>query len=204
MGQNKIIHTIMNNNTQSNKSDQAEKARLGATGENQVVSMLMQHGWDAFNANANIKNYKSVDIVCIKPNLDIPSKPQFALVQVKTSVQKNIPIGFTIKQCREKDYLEKHVMGPYVFVSVEKSSVTWSFRYFIISRQQFIELARAAHEWYVKGYTREKPVSEDSPAAMNVTWLEGKDEEEKKNRIAFHNPLNGISCENAWENIWKD
>lgn len=194
----------MNNNTQSNKSDQAEKARLGATGENQVVSMLMQHGWDAFNANANIKNYKSVDIVCIKPNLDIPSKPQFALVQVKTSVQKNIPIGFTIKQCREKDYLEKHVMGPYVFVSVEKSSVTWSFRYFIISRQQFIELARAAHEWYVKGYTREKPVSEDSPAAMNVTWLEGKDEEEKKNRIAFHNPLNGISCENAWENIWKD
>lgn len=65
----------MNNNIQVNKSDQAEKARIGAVGENQVVSMLLQQGWDAFNANANIKNYKSIDIVCIKPNPDIPCKP---------------------------------------------------------------------------------------------------------------------------------
>lgn len=36
------------NNIQSKKSTQPEKARLGAVGENMVVSMLMQHGWDAF------------------------------------------------------------------------------------------------------------------------------------------------------------
>lgn len=43
------------NNIQSKKSTQPEKARLGAVGENMVVSMLMQHGWDAFNANCTIK-----------------------------------------------------------------------------------------------------------------------------------------------------
>ena len=42
------------NNIQSKKSTQPEKARLGAVGENMVVSMLMQHGWDAFNANCTI------------------------------------------------------------------------------------------------------------------------------------------------------
>ena len=43
------------NNTHSTKSTQPEKARLGAVGENMVVSMLMQNGWDAFNANCTIK-----------------------------------------------------------------------------------------------------------------------------------------------------
>lgn len=44
------------NNTLSTRSTQPEKARLGAVGENMVVSMLMQNGWDAFNANCTIKN----------------------------------------------------------------------------------------------------------------------------------------------------
>ena len=39
------------------KSEQMEKARLGAVGEHNVVSILMQKGWDAFNANCSIKNY---------------------------------------------------------------------------------------------------------------------------------------------------
>lgn len=43
------------NNTLSIRSTQPEKARLGAVGENMVVSMLMQNGWDAFNANCTIK-----------------------------------------------------------------------------------------------------------------------------------------------------
>jgi len=194
----------MNNNIQVNKSDQAEKARIGAVGENQVVSMLLQQGWDAFNANANIKNYKSIDIVCIKPNPDIPCKPQLALIQVKTCFQKNIPIGFTIEQCLEDDYLEKHVMDPYVFVYASKSNGAWSFRYFIISRQQFIKLARAGHDWYVNGYKREKPVSQKSPAGFNLTWLKGEGEDANNHRIAFQNPLKGVKLEDAWENIWKD
>lgn len=195
-------------NTQVNKTNQAEKARLGAVGENQVVSMLMQHGWDAFNANCTIKNFKSIDIVCL--NSDIPEdatywwKPKSSLIQVKTSVQKNIPTGFSIEESLNVAYLEKNVKGPYVFVYVDTSKDVWSFRYFIISRQQFIKLLFAAHDWYDNGYNREKPISKKSPAGMKIEWLEGKDEKETDRHIAFHNPLQGISCENCWENIWKN
>ena len=55
----------MNNNIQVNKSDQAEKARIGAVGENQVVSMLLQQGWDAFNANCTIKNNISLRLFAL-------------------------------------------------------------------------------------------------------------------------------------------
>lgn len=63
------------NNTLSIRSTQPEKARLGAVGENMVVSMLMQNGWDAFNANCTIKNYKSIDIVCL--NSEIKETPNY-------------------------------------------------------------------------------------------------------------------------------
>ena len=49
--------------------NQTWKARIGAIGENQVVSKLLQEGWDAFNANCTIKNYKSIDIVCLNSDL---------------------------------------------------------------------------------------------------------------------------------------
>lgn len=195
-------------NLQANKTNQAEKARLGAIGENQVVSMLMQNGWDAFNANCTIKNLKSIDIVCL--NSEIPEnttyqwKPKSALVQVKTSVQKNIPVGFSIEESLNRAHLEEHVKGAYVFVYVDTSKAVWRFRYFIISRQQFIKLLFAAHDWYDNGYKREKPISKKSPAGMKIEWLEGKDEKETDRHIAFHNPLQGISCEDCWENIWKD
>ena len=181
---------------QVNKTNQAEKARLGAVGENQVVSMLMQHGWDAFNANCTIKNFKSIDVVCLNSGLpespELKWKPRTALIQVKTSVQKNIPVGFNIKECLDKSKLEQQVKGPYVFVYTDASKDIWSFRYFVISRRQFIELIYAAHDWYKNGYQREKDISLESPAGMKVIWLEGKNEEEKDNRIAFHNPLKGI------------
>lgn len=201
-------------------NNQSDKARLGAIGENMVVAQLMALGWDAFNANCTIKNYKTIDIVCIDGNSTDPKapwKPNISLVQVKTSVQTNIPIGFTIGQCLDKCYLEKNVMGPFVFVSVKKNSDdTLSFEYYILSRSKFIELAYASHKFYVEDYYRTiKPgvndtlehkngVKLNSPAGFNLKWLEGLSETLTKNHKAFINPLQGESCKNAWENIWND
>lgn len=203
-----------------NKSTtQSDKARMGAIGENMVVAQLMALGWDAFNANCTIKNYKTIDIVCIDGNSIDPSapwKPNISLVQVKTSVQKNIPIGFTIGQCLDKSYLEKNVMGPYVFVSVKsESDGTLSFEYYIISRSKFIELAYESHKFYVEDYNREitpgindsaeykNGVKLSSPAGLYLRWLEGASEPATQSHKEFHNPLQGCTCKNAWENIWK-
>ena len=52
-----------------------------------------QEGWDAFNANCTIKNYKSIDIVCLNSDLkeseELWWKSKCSLVQVKTSVEKS-------------------------------------------------------------------------------------------------------------------
>jgi hypothetical protein len=202
------------------RSTQSEKARIGAIGENNVVSKLMQHDWDAFNANCTIKNFKSIDIVCLNSGKCVESRPwmpSVALIQVKTSVQKNIPAGFTIGQCLDRQYLEQNVKGAYVFVAATKTNEhDYTFRYFIISRQDFIELIYQAHQFYVYGYTRvagAKPLQDEnrengvdlkSPAGLFVRWLEGKSDEATDNHIAFKNPLNGVSCEDKWDNIWKD
>ena len=201
------------------KTLQSDKARLGAIGENMVVAQLMSLGWDAFNANCTIKNFKTIDIVCIDGNSvdpNAPWKPNISLVQVKTSVQTNIPIGFSIGQCLDKNYLKKNVMGPYVFVSVKKNEEKiLSFDYYIISRSKFIELVYESHKFYVEGYKREikegindtieykNGVKLSSPAGLYLRWLEGLSDCATKNHKEFHNPLQGSSCKNAWENIWE-
>ncbi len=202
------------------KPTQAEKARLGAIGESHVVAKLMEEGWDAFNANCTIKNFKAIDIVCIDGNSTdpkIPWKPNIALVQVKSCIQSNIPIGFTIAQCLDKDYLEKHVMGAYVFVSAKKKDGKYcDFRYFILSRRMFIELAYAAHKYYVEEYTRKiipgvndtpdyiNGVKITSPAGLYLRWINGEPDSATKEHGEFKNPLSGQKCEDVWKNIWKD
>ena len=123
--------------TKMRKNDQPAKVRLGSIGENLVVAKLMQQGWDAFNANCTIKNYKSIDIVCLNADLkesdELWWKPKTSLVQVKTSVQNNIPAGFSIEESLDKKYLESMVKGPYVFVSAKKNKEGFSFRFFISS-----------------------------------------------------------------------
>ena len=203
---------------QMGNASQEAKMRLGAIGENNVVLKLMEHGWDAFNANCTIKNYKSVDIVCVngdKKSIDKPWQPETAFIQVKTSFQTNIPAGFTIGQCLDKAYLQKNVMGPYVFVHVRQlSDMQFDYRYFIISRENLIELLHQAHVYYVYGYHRDKKEGSDvdlrkngvllnSPAGLYVRWLEGKSDVATKKHIAFVNPLNGVTTEGKWENIWN-
>lgn len=189
------------------KIDQTRKARVGAIGENMVVAKLMQQGWDAFNANCTIKNYKSIDIVCLNADLkesdELWWKPRTSLVQVKTSVQNNIPTGFSIQEALNKDYLQQMVKGPYVFVSAKPIENGYAFRYFIISRTQFIDLLCVAHQYYVNVLHQNDKIELSAPSGLTISWLEGKPEFSSRNQADFGNPLSE-SCEDKWENIWKD
>ncbi len=189
------------------RNNQASKARIGAIGENLVVAKLMQKGWDAFNANCTIKNYKSIDIVCLNSDLneneELWWKPKTSLVQVKTSVQTNIPAGFCIEEALNKDYLQKMVKGPYVFVSAKPNDSGYTFRYFIISRKQFINLLYLAHQYYVKVQHQGDKIQLSAPACISISWLEGKPDFSTRNHANFGNPLLE-SCEDNWNNIWED
>lgn len=193
---------------EATKRNQTWKARIGAIGESQVISKLLQEGWDAFNANCTIKNFKSIDIVCLNSDLkeceELWWKPKCSLVQVKTSVSKNIPTGFTIEQCLDKNVLESMVKGPYVFVYIKLLNNKYSFRFFIVSRRQFIDLLYEGHFWYKYSWNREKDIVNTSPACLSTAWLSGEGNPETSKHKEFINPLKGISTENCWENIWKD
>ena len=80
------------------------KAQLGAIGEHLVAVNLLAKGWDAILANMSISNVMRYDIVCVDP-----LKSKTRLVQVKTSVGKNIPIGFTLRNAIPEILQELHL-----------------------------------------------------------------------------------------------
>ena len=191
------------------KEKQSDKARLGAMGENLVVVQLMQRGWDAFNANCSIKNYKSIDIVCLDGSNSESAekwwKPRIALVQVKTSVQTNIPTGFSIKEALDKDKLWEMTKGPYVFVSAKKNEKTnnYDFKFFVVSRSQFVELLYLSNDYYVNVLHNGGNLETSAPACISISWLEGNPLFSSKNKNTFGNPLTD-TCEGKWKNIWED
>ena len=200
----------MTNVTNIQKSEkQANKARLGAIGENLVVAQLMQHGWDAFNANCSIKNYRSIDIICLDSSTseseDCWWKPKTSLIQVKTSVENIITTGFTLEEALDKDYLWKMVKGPYVFVSakMDKQSDTYSFRYFILPRSLFVDLLYVTNNYYVNEMHKNDHLVLSAPAGFYVSWLEGNKEFSPRNKVLFDNPIKE-KCEDEWGNIWKE
>ena len=187
------------------KNNHPGKARLGSIGENLAVAMLMQQGWDAFNANCTIKNYKSIDIVCLNSDLkesdELWWKPKTSLIQVKTSVQTNIPAGFSIEESLDKEYLEKMVKGPYIFISAKQKTVGYDFRFFILSRNQFIELLYRAHVFYDQLHNGQEVKS--APSGLSISWLEGNPLFSPRVQTDFGNPIKE-TCEDKWENIWEE
>ena len=192
-----------------NSERQSDKARLGAMGENLVVVQLMQRGWDAFNANCSIKNFKSIDVVCLdgsKPESPEKSwKPRTALIQVKTSVQTNIPTGFSINEALYKEKLWEMVKGPYVFVSAKMNKETnnYDFRFFIIPRKLFVELLYKSNNYYVNVLHKGRNLVTSAPACISISWLEGNTDFSSRNKANFGNPLKE-SCEDIWDYIWED
>lgn len=135
-----------------------QNARLGAIGESYVQMRLMQKGWDAFNANSTYNNYKLVDIICLKPEDAKMWKPRTALIQVKTTKLKSFPLGFTIDECLNIDFLKEHVIGPWVFIAIDSENDISTFRCYVLTRNQVIELAHKAHYWYKNMWKREKDI----------------------------------------------
>lgn len=176
------------------------KAQLGAIGEHLVAIELLAKGWDAILANMSINNTQSYDIVCIKPG-----STETKLIQVKTSVEKNIPIGLKLKDAITET-LNKKIVGPWVFVYFEKKQDEYEPHFFVLSRTEMIELANDTNHWYINDWKdtfRKKPVSLENTCGISVKWLQGDGEEENSRHYAMRNPLTG-SSENQWDKIWED
>ena len=177
------------------------KAQLGAIGEHLVAVNLLAQGWDAILANMSISNVMRYDIVCVDPKTSMTK-----LIQVKTSVEKNIPVGFRLKNAKTV-VLEEKIVGPWVFVYLEKvSACEYVPHYYVLSRSQMIRLANDSNDWYMnkwKASYRKKPVCPENVCGISVKWLKGEGEDDNDRHFAFNNPLPDTS-ENQWSKIWED
>lgn len=183
------------------KVNHAEKARIGAIGEEAVIIQLLRHKWDAFNANATLANYKSVDVVGLR-YLKEKAKPQVTLIQVKSMSEKsdlNYPTGFSLKEATDKQLLSDKIVGPYVFVKVKEEGCD----FYIVPRSQIIELIYISNKFYIDKIKEDKKTL-TGPACVRLLWIEGNDRWASSKNMQFGNPIPIGSTKDQWENIWKD
>ncbi|AUI53886.1 hypothetical protein CRM71_00100 [Prevotella jejuni] len=87
----------------------------GAYGEALVVTELIKRGCVALNANASVRNHRSIDIVCIRYD-DATWTHKSVLIQVKARRGRDFPTGYNLSESINIDQLNKEVKGPYVFI----------------------------------------------------------------------------------------
>ena len=171
--------------------------QIGAIGENAVIVQLLLQGWDAANANSCIKNCANLDLFCRNPksNTVVP-------VQVKVGTTVNIDIGCNLGQTQDGSFAKK-VCGPWGFVRFGEKNGMPTFRYFILSASEVIELARRSQHWYINAYRRAKPIPLTNRASFLVSWLEGHGVDAgTRYDFGWDSPL-AASSENAWHKIWE-
>ena len=183
---------------------------LGAIGEHQVLSRLLLLGYNAAITNLSVMNAESTDILCRD------SKGRFCALQVKTTAEDNWKTGISLKEfydnngnidlAKGRQFLEKKIVGPWVFVQVGGSSDFPTFNFFVLSRSEVIELIYSNEKWYLTGYNRKKALKASGPICIYQSWLRGHGIPANRNHIVWVNPFASpnYKFENAWQNLWID
>ncbi|MCQ2194419.1 MAG: hypothetical protein MJZ28_05650 [Paludibacteraceae bacterium] len=167
------------------------KNQKGAIGEHLVAAKLLEQGLDVFMANMSINNTKAYDILAV-----VPDTLNTHFIQVKFNSTKYFNAGMTIEQVLDKNYLSQHIVGPWIFVDGSQPN---QYDYYILSKQEVIDLLYQAHDWYCNHYYRTKEISYMSPAGFKLTWLQGKHEDATKLHDAFINPI--TDAKDKWDKI---
>lgn len=182
-------------------NNQISNQMLCAIGENLVSANLTAHGWPCANVNSSIKNFKGIDIYCQK-GLD---STEGVGIQVKASMKKGFLVGLNCGEAADLNVLKQKITGPWIFVHI-KALVPLEAEYYVLSRQELIDILYEGHDWYLNKWNR--PATESlktSPAAISLKWLRGENDKSNKSSIQFQNPYSGdiFRSESAWDNIWK-
>lgn len=183
---------------------------LGAIGEHQVLSRLLLLGYDAAITNLSVLNTKGCDILCRD------QKGRFNAIQVKTTCDLSFNTGITHKEfyddngqldfAKGRNTLEMKIVGPWVFVQVGGSSVYPTFKFYILSRSQVIDMIFSNEEWYLTGYRRTSYPKGSGPIHLYATWLDGNGVAANSNHKEWVNPFAALAVkfEDAWHNLWID
>jgi hypothetical protein len=170
---------------------------IGKLGETAVALELIKLGYDVVNMNSSHSNYKNIDLICINP-----TNGKSIAIQVKSGTTDNILTGFTSELDGNIPNIKERIVCPWIFVEVDKNTLQTKF--YILSRDEALELIESSNRWYVTAWNRKlksKPV-----VGISVSWLQGDSEiavsTPTKQRSKFDNPL-GHNAIDKWEKITK-
>lgn len=181
----------------------------GAIGEMQVAIRLLLLGHDVANTNFTVKNTAYYDLLCIKEG-----EGQAYPLQVKTTFSNSFRVGMThgdfidtngaFDEVKGRKRAEEKVQCSWAFVECNGTPSNPEFRVFILTRKQVIDLIVASEYWYLTDCGRYLPhVKPSGDVGLISIWLEGKSGKATKlHTTIFPNPLNGVSQQDKWDNIW--
>ena len=153
---------------------QIDKIRTGLAGEYLVAGIMNLKGWDA---SLTLKNYPGVDVFGKNPQTG-----EHTSIQVKSCWNNNFWVGV---RHSERSIIKEKIQGPYVFVHFEIIDGKESASFFILTRNEVIELVNKSDDAYYYGPHR-KPIKEDYPIALSL----------KKDNL--------FKYKDHWESLWKE
>lgn len=169
------------------------KINICKLGETAVALELIKLGYDVVNMNSSHSNYKSIDLICINP-----ANGKSATIQVKSGTSDNIFTGFVSELDGNIPNIESKIVCPWIFVEVDKNTLQTKF--YILSRDEALELIESSNRWYVTAWNRKlksKPV-----VGIKISWLQGDSEIATNEHHHFNNPLKENSID-KWNKIIK-
>lgn len=174
-----------------------DRTKIGLIGETAVTLELLKKGFDVININCTYKNYKNADLLCMNAN-----NGKSVMIQVKTGTSKNILTGFVSELDGTIEHIEKKIIGPWVFVSINPKNLS-DINFYVLTKEEVLNLITSSNKWYVTEWNRKlkcKPI-----VGIDISWLEGKNVEKtdshfKLKHNEFINPL-GHNSINRWDKI---
>ncbi len=122
-----------------------DKATLGQYGVYQVAAELCKLGYTAVTTS---RNTKAVDILAYKEGKAVG-------IQVKT-VSEWPNIGVIVENCVPEEMGNLQFQVPFVFVYFQ--GVTESLRYFIVPKNEILQLLEKSWKWYIENSNHKKPI----------------------------------------------
>ncbi|MBD5265800.1 MAG: hypothetical protein HDS44_02400 [Bacteroides sp.] len=101
---------------------------------------------------------------------------------------------------------EEKVKCSWAFVECNGTELKPTFRIFILTKQQVIDMIVTSEEWYLTDCGQKNvTVSPKGDIGLLINWLHGESSIKRDNpSCIFNNPINGQIVENNWDNIWID
>jgi Holliday junction resolvase len=163
----------------------------GVIGETAVVLELLKRGFDVININNSYLNYKDADLICMNAN-----NGKSVMIQVKTGTTHNILTGFTSEFDGTIQKLEESIIGPWVFVYMPDDKMS-NMEFYILTREEVIELISSSNKWYANGYNRE--LKKKYPVGIELEWLKGKSSKATKLHPEYKSTLHQPSKDNWYK-----